>query len=94
MRFDLTLQNDENQPKILNRLFRREEIARFLRFALVGLSGTLIDWGTLTALKTFGGFPTLLANSISYSLGIINNFIWSRAWVYRESRSGGAADQF
>jgi putative flippase GtrA len=63
-----------------------KEIKRFLRFLLVGLSGTLIDFGILTALKTFWGVPTIIANTISYSAGVINNFTWNRIWTFSEAR--------
>lgn len=62
------------------------EIARFLRFVIVGLSGTLIDIGFLTLLKTVGQ-ATLPANVLSYTLGLLNNFIWHRHWTYADGRS-------
>jgi putative flippase GtrA len=63
-----------------------KEIKRFLRFLVVGLSGTLIDFGILTALKTFWGVPTIIANTISYSAGVVNNFTWNRIWTFAEAR--------
>jgi len=50
------------------------EAARFLRFLCVGLAGTLLDFGLLALLKR-AGLPTLAVNSLSFSAGVVNNFI-------------------
>lgn len=63
-----------------------QEWKRFARFLAVGLSGTLLDFGILTALKLVFGLPTLLANTISYSAGVVNNFTLNRLWTFSESR--------
>lgn len=62
------------------------EIARFLRFAIVGASGTVIDFAILTFLKQIAGLPTLPANTLSFSAGLINNFTWNRLWTYADAR--------
>jgi putative flippase GtrA len=64
----------------------RVELGRFIRFGLVGVSGTVIDFVILTALKYFWGWATLPANILSYSVGIINNYMLTRHWVYPENR--------
>jgi putative flippase GtrA len=58
---------------------------RFLRFLLVGLSGTLLDMGLLNLLKLLG-YTTLLANTFGFSIGVVNNFTWNYAWTYADSR--------
>jgi putative flippase GtrA len=40
----------------------------------------------LSGLKLLAGMPTLLANTISYSVGVINNFTLNRLWTFSESR--------
>lgn len=62
------------------------ELRRFLRFGLVGLSATLLDFTVLTALKYFFGWPTLLANLISYSCGALNSYTLNRRWVFPETK--------
>ncbi len=54
---------------------------RWWRFGIVGLSGTLIDLVLLSMLKMLG-WATLIANFVSYSSGIINNFWWNRRWTF------------
>lgn len=50
-----------------------KEIERFSRFLTVGAVGTLLDFSLLTLLK-LAGLPTLLANSLSFTAGLVNNF--------------------
>lgn len=56
---------------------------RFVRFLTVGTLGTLLDFSLLTTLK-LAGMPTLFANSISFTAGLLNNFTWNRLWTFRD----------
>lgn len=69
------------------RVISARERGRFLRFITVGASGTLLDFILLTVFKTIFNLPTIIANPISYSAGVLNNFTWNRLWTYPESRS-------
>lgn len=73
---------------------QKKEIKRFSRFLVVGLSGTLIDFGILTGLKMLLNMPTLPANIISYSAGVINNFTLNRLWTFSEARDNQWFVQF
>ncbi|MBN9388618.1 MAG: GtrA family protein [Chloroflexi bacterium] len=64
----------------------RREVTRFFRFGIVGLSATLLDFSILTGLKFFFGWPTLPANLISYSCGMLDSYILNRHWVYPETK--------
>jgi putative flippase GtrA len=52
------------------------------RFLAVGTLGTLIDITLFAVLHALFGIPTLSANTISYSAGIVNNFVLHRRWTY------------
>lgn len=79
----------------------RKEIRRFIKFAIVGVSGSVVDFTILNlAHKTFPwpqmtdggltfivGWPLLAANTLSFSLAVLNNFTWNRLWTFPESRS-------
>jgi putative flippase GtrA len=52
------------------------------RFAVVGALGTLIDVGLFSVFHLAFGLPILLANTLSYSAGIINNFFLHRYWTF------------
>lgn len=78
-------------------LFNRQpktEVSRLLRFAAVGISGTVVDLVLLTVFKGVFGLPTILANTLSYGAGIFNNYALNRAWTFRESRSKRVVAQF
>lgn len=69
----------------------RKETKRFIKFGIVGVSGTLIDFGVLNFFIFVLGWSSpvgkLLANVISTTIAIINNFIWHRSWTFPESQS-------
>ena len=72
----------------------RKEIIRFLKFAVVGTIGAVIDFGILNLLIQFLGFPKVLANGCSFTAAVISNFIWNRLWVYPETREDPLGKQF
>ena len=64
-----------------------KERNRFLKFALVGTLGALIDFGVMNALSHWAGMSLVVAGTISFICAVINNFTWNRIWTYPESRS-------
>jgi putative flippase GtrA len=70
------------------------EVVRFLKFAVVGALGAVIDFGTLNLLVQLAGFPKLLANACSFTAAVISNFVWNRLWVYPETRGEPLTKQF
>jgi putative flippase GtrA len=69
------------------------EAQRFSRFLLVGAVGTCLDFSLLALLKN-AGLGTILANSLSYSAGIMNNFVWNRRWTFQITGRKGVLKQF
>ena len=63
---------------------QNKEATRFARFLTVGAVGTVLDFSILTVLK-LAGLPTLFANSISFTAGLLNNFTWNRLWTFGDS---------
>jgi len=64
----------------------RKEFVRFIKFAIVGTSGAVVDFGVLNLLHLAFGFSKFWANTCSFSLAVINNFTWNRLWTFPESR--------
>jgi len=64
-----------------------KERIRFLKFALVGAVGAVIDFGVMNLLSHFLDMPLVYAGTISFICAVISNFIWNRFWTYPESRS-------
>ncbi len=63
------------------------ERARFFRFATVGITGAMVDFGTMNVLTRLLGLPLVVAGTFSFAAAILNNFTWNRHWTYPDSRS-------
>jgi len=59
---------------------------RFLRFAVVGLSGVIVDMGLLFLLSdpTMLGWGLTRSKLIAAETAILNNFLWNDAWTFRD----------
>jgi putative flippase GtrA len=82
-------------------LRQNKEVGRFLKFAVVGVIGALIDSGAFNLLRAvswleavqihFPGGQVLSreveAGAIAFLLAVSSNFIWNRFWTYPDSRS-------
>jgi len=64
-----------------------KERTRFLRFAVVGFIGAVVDFGVANLLVGMFSSPLVLAGTISFIAAIISNFTWNRYWTYPDSRS-------
>ena len=63
------------------------ERTRFLRFAVVGIIGAIVDFGVMNLLTNLLHTPLVWAGAISFVCAIISNFLWNRYWTYPDSRS-------
>ncbi len=62
------------------------ELRRFGKFAIVGVSGFVVDFAVLNFLLFRVGLPAGLANACSFTMAVTNTFIWNRLWTFPESR--------
>jgi len=60
----------------------RQKALQFIRFCTVGLGNTAVDLIAFFILN-FGGTPYLQAQLISYSIGVLNSFVFNRRWTFR-----------
>ena len=65
----------------------QKERKRFLKFAMVGALGAVIDFGVMNLLSHFTSMSLVIAGTISFTCAVFSNFIWNRFWTYPESRS-------
>jgi len=75
-------------------LSNKKERIRFAKFALVGISGTLIDIGFFNLFNQRFGILPVSAKAFSFSIAVFNNFLWNRLWTYPESRELPFSKQF
>jgi putative flippase GtrA len=64
-----------------------KERSRFIKFAVVGAIGSLVDIGVMNLLTQLFNFQLVLAGSISFVCAVTNNFFGNRYWTYPDSRS-------
>lgn len=63
----------------------KEIVIKFIKFGIVGFVGLLIDFGVTYLLKEKLKFNKFFANSIGFSLAVINNYLLNKYWSF-ESR--------
>jgi len=78
-----------NYLKHLYSLARLGGPIRFIKFGLVGASGTLVYLGLLTLFTEVLGLFYIISAAISYETSIITNFTLNDIWTFRDSRSPG-----
>jgi putative flippase GtrA len=65
----------------------RREAGRFARFAVVGVIGAVVDFGTFNLLTIVFHVWSVAASAISFTAAIVSNFTWNRYWTYPDSRA-------
>ena len=72
---------------------KKKELNRFIRFGIVGLIGSLIDFGFLNLFTLVFKLPYVLSSVFSFSLAVINNYILNRFWTFPNSRKDPVLNQ-
>jgi len=55
---------------------------KFIKFAFVGTTGLIIDFGTTYLLKEKVKINKFIANAVGFSLAASSNYIWNRLWTF------------
>lgn len=66
-------------------LLNRERVFRFVRFATVGASVAVIDFGCVAIFSRL--LPPLLAVTVAYFIAVCCHFLLNKFWVFRCRRS-------
>ncbi len=73
---------------------QRPTVFEFLKFAVVGVTGTIVDFG-IYALLTRGMFVYYItARAVSVFLAILNNFILNKHWTFQRGTSGKTKSEY
>lgn len=67
-------------------------ILKFLKFSVVGFSGTAVDFGITWLCKEKLGLNKYLSNSLGFILAATNNYIWNRVWTFQSTNSNISAE--
>lgn len=60
-------------------------IRRFVKFGIVGVSGTLIDFSITWLCRDILGLPDLIANAIGFVVAATTNYILNRIWTWHST---------
>jgi putative flippase GtrA len=74
---------------------RAKEVERFIKFAIVGTIGAVVDFSVLNVLEATVAKPTGaheglnvgLATGTAFTCAVISNFLFNRYWTFPDSRS-------
>ena len=79
---------------ILSLMRRTGELARFIKFCLVGISGVGVNMGLLWLLTELGGLFYLLSAAISIETSIITNFLLNNYFTFADRNKQGVNPLF
>lgn len=66
----------------LAQFFEKAFLTKFLKFCVVGFSGTAIDFGLTWLCKEIFKIPKFLANAIGFVVAATSNYILNRIWTW------------
>jgi putative flippase GtrA len=72
---------------------QHHEVIRFLKFGLVGVSNTVIDFLILNFLILIG-LNAYFSNAIAFLFAVTNSYLLNRAWTFKDRRSNKAWQQY
>ena len=70
-----------------------KERTRFIRFAIVGIIGAVVDFGILNLFTLVFKIPFVPSSIVSFCAAVLNNFILNHFWTYPDSRSKSVSRQ-
>ena len=62
--------------------FLSEDLSRFIKFGLVGVLNTIINWILFILLNSMGIYY-IITNIIAYSISTLNSYLWNSKWVFK-----------
>jgi len=74
-------------------LKKKKEFKRFIRFGIVGVIGSIVDFGFLNLFTLVFKLPFILSSILSFSLAVVNNFVLNRIWTFPGSRKDPILNQ-
>jgi len=70
--------------KIKNKIFSKPFIIQFLKFAIVGAIGTLVNLGLLYIFTEIFNFYYIISEIIAFTVSVINNYLLNKIWTFKE----------
>ena len=64
---------------------KRQQLFKFLKFGIVGLSGVVVDYSTTIFFKEIIGINKYAANSLGFAFAATTNYIINRKWTFKST---------
>lgn len=64
----------------------KRNIIQFVKFAIIGVMNTLVDFFAYTLITALTPLGDIIANIISYSIGVLNSYFFNTLWTFRAER--------
>lgn len=64
----------------------KPEVKRFIKFAIAGFLGLIVDYGLLNVLAHGLHVYEPIAVGVAFVTAATHNYVWNRLWVYPEAR--------
>ncbi len=61
---------------------RNSDLKSFIRFSIVGLGNTIVNWLIFFILNEYGVYY-VISNILAYLIATINSYIWNSLWVFK-----------
>jgi len=75
-------------------MLKKESVKQFIKFAIVGVTNTLINLSVLYVLKEFFGVYYLFAAVIAFIVAVTNSFILNKIWTFKENIRDGTIKKY
>jgi putative flippase GtrA len=84
----------EASPSLVSRIAQRRGFRQFVKFGIVGLSGTFVNLVIFTALQKLDPAHTLplhfyVMSSVAFLCGGVSNYFLNRMWTFRSTGHAG-----
>jgi len=69
----------------------KKTFSQFLKFAVIGVLNTLVDWVSFFLLRLIPFFAVfeVAAKGLSFWISATNSFVWNSLWTFREEFTKG-----
>lgn len=80
-------------PQKAVQLTQRRGVRQFVKFGIVGVSSSIINFGLSNLLHYGLNLPVVPALTIAFFVSVLNGFFWNRHWTFKEARGKPAHHQ-
>ena len=85
-------QTDKGSP--LQQIARRRGVRQLVKFGLVGLSSTLVNFAVLNLMLIVLHQNRYVAVTVAFLVSVVNGYIWNKRWTFRDVQAKAVHTQF